>query len=137
MADTVTSQTIYDGPGYAVIQLTSVSDGTGEAAVTKVDPALLAGAPSEVIIERIAWAVAGMAVNILWNATTDVLAFVLPQDTANAIDFRAPPLAGREQGRGLMNSGGAGKDGKIQFTTIGHTAGDAYSITLWLKKHNP
>ena len=37
MADAVTSQTLSDGPKYAVMKFTNISDGTGEDAVTKVD----------------------------------------------------------------------------------------------------
>ena len=37
MADTVASQTIQDGERTAVLRFTSVSDGTGESNVAKVD----------------------------------------------------------------------------------------------------
>ena len=37
MADAVTSQTIQDGDRIAVMKFTNISDGSGEAAVTKVD----------------------------------------------------------------------------------------------------
>lgn len=138
MADVVTSQTIYDGPGYAVIRITSESDGTGESAIDKVDPAALAGAPTEVVIERIEWAVSGMAVKLLWHATTNVLAYVLPSNTSNAIDFRAPTnVPGRAPGDGIHNNAGAGKTGKLKLTTIGPGATSSYSITLWLRKRTP
>ena len=41
MADTVTSQTIQDGERVAVLKFTNESDGTGEAAVKKVDVSAL------------------------------------------------------------------------------------------------
>ena len=41
MADTVTSQTIQDGERKAVLKFTNISDGTGEAAVTKIDVSAL------------------------------------------------------------------------------------------------
>jgi len=37
MADAVTSQTIQDGDRIAVMKFTNISDGSGEAAVAKVD----------------------------------------------------------------------------------------------------
>ena len=42
MADTVTSQTIVDGPRNCIMKFTNVSDGTGESAVAKVDVSALA-----------------------------------------------------------------------------------------------
>ena len=58
MADAVTSQTLADGPRNVVMKFTNVSDGTGEAAVTKVDVSALAGAPSTVKIMKIKCAIA-------------------------------------------------------------------------------
>ena len=45
MADTVTSQTIEDGPRTAIFAFTNVSDGTGESAVTKIDVSSLSKDP--------------------------------------------------------------------------------------------
>ena len=42
MADAVTATTVQDGDRNAVIYCTNTSDGTGEAAVTKVDVSALA-----------------------------------------------------------------------------------------------
>jgi hypothetical protein len=42
MADAVTTTTISDGTHKAVIQLTNLSDSTGESAVTKIDVSSLA-----------------------------------------------------------------------------------------------
>ena len=42
MADAVTTQTLVDGPKFAVLKLTNISDGTGESAVKKVDVSALA-----------------------------------------------------------------------------------------------
>jgi hypothetical protein len=42
MADAVTATTVEDGPRKAVIYCTNTSDGTGEAAVVKVDVSALA-----------------------------------------------------------------------------------------------
>ena len=47
MADTVTSQTIEDGPRTAILAFTNVSDGTGESAVTKIDVSALSSNPAD------------------------------------------------------------------------------------------
>lgn len=126
MADAVTSQTLVDGPRNAVLKFTNVSDGTGESAVLKVDVSALQGAPSSVRIDKIHAATFGMAVNILWDADTDVTCFVVPTDCGGCFDFC--------HFGGLKNNAGTGVTGDIRFTTIGHTAGDTYTIILELSK---
>ena len=65
MADTVSSQTLYDGSKTAVLKFTNISDGTGESAVKKVDVSALNsdsdGNPcTGVAIERLWWQCIGM-----------------------------------------------------------------------------
>jgi hypothetical protein len=65
MADAVSTTTISDGLHRAVIQITNLSDGTGESAVTKVDVSGLSAkadgtACSGVTIERIAHSITGL-----------------------------------------------------------------------------
>lgn len=126
MADAVASQTIVDGAKNAVMKLTNISDGTGESAVLKVDVSALTGAPSRVRILRIHAATAGMGVDILWDATADVLAWHVPADTQMTWDFTCFG--------GLSNNAGSGITGDIMFTTVGHTTGDRYSIVLEMAK---
>lgn len=126
MADAVTSQILVDGTRNVVMKFTNISDGTGESAVTKVDVSALQGAPSAVRIDKIHAATFGMAVNILWDATSDVTAFVVPTDCAGCFDFTGFG--------GLKNNAGSGVTGDIQFTTIGHTSGDTYTIILEMSK---
>lgn len=126
MADAVTSQTLVDGTKNAILKFTNISDGTGESAVAKVTASSLSGAPSEVRIDRIIANTDGMAVNILWDATTDVTAFVVSQGANLDLDFRSFG--------GLKNNAGTGKTGNINFTTIGHSANDVYTIILHLSK---
>ena len=125
-ADTVTSQTLLDGPRNVVMKFTNVSGGDGESAVTKVDVSALTGAPSRVAVERIHYATSGMAVNILWGADTNVPAFLVPTDQSGSFDF--DPFGG------LINNAGTGVTGDIKFTTIGHTANDVYTIILEMRK---
>lgn len=120
MADAVTSQTLLDGGKNIVMKFTNISDGTGEAAVTKVDVSALNAAG--VKINKIHYSTYGMAVRILWDATADVVAWLVPQDSDGTYDFT--PFGG------IQNNAGAGVTGDIQFTTVGHTSGDTYSIIL-------
>ena len=131
MADTVTSQTIQDGVKVAVMKFTNVSDGSGESAVAKVDvSALGSGADGStctgVAIQKIWWQCIGMKVNILFDATSDVLAMQLGENQSGHHDYSSFG--------GLTNNAGSGKTGDIQFTTVGHSSGDTYSIVLELRK---
>lgn len=126
MADAVTSQILVDSERNVVMKFTNVSDGTGEAAALKVDVSTLAGAPAGVKITRIDYDISGMAVNVLWDATTDVPAIVLSTGQFS-LDFGVMG--------GLPNNAGAGVTGDIMFTTIGHTLNDTYSIILHMKKN--
>ena len=131
MADTVASQTIEDGPKYAVIKLTNISDGTGESAVTKVDVSGLASSANGVActgatIQKIWWQCNGMKVSILFDATSDVLAIQLGENQSGYHDYTSFG--------GLTNNAGSGKTGDIKFTTVGHSSGDTYTIILYLKK---
>jgi hypothetical protein len=131
MADAVTSQTLADGPKYAVIKFTNVSDGTGESAVTKVDVSALASSAdgdtcSGVVIERIWWQCIGMKVQILWDATSDQFCIELGENQSGNHDYT---IFG-----GLTNNAGAGKNGDVKFTTVGATAADTYTVILYLRK---
>jgi hypothetical protein len=131
MADTVASQTIDDGPKYAVIKLTNVSDGTGESAVTKVDVSSLASNANGVActgatIQKLWWQCTGMKVSILFDATSDVLAIQLGENQSGYHDYTSFG--------GLTNNAGSGKTGDIKFTTVNASSGDTYTVILYLKK---
>ena len=132
MADTVTSQTIQDGEKVAVLKFTNESDGTGESSVKKVDvSALTTNSAGEsctsVSISRIYWATRGMAVDIEFDATTNVIAILLPADSTGDEYY--------DIFTGIPNNAGSGVTGDIDFTTVGHSSGDAYSIILVLNKN--
>ena len=126
MADAVTSQTILDGSRNAVMKFTNLSDGTGEAAVLKVDVSALSGAPGSVSIKRITYDVSGMVVTLLWDATTDVRIVDLGSNTG-VLDF--------SKFGGIPNTFATGYTGDILLTTTGHTLGDSYTIILELVKN--
>jgi len=132
MADTVTSQTIQDGEKVAVLKFTNESDGTGESSVKKVDvSALTTNSAGEsctsVSISRIYWATRGMGVDIEFDASTNVIAIPLPADSTGDEYY--------DIFTGIPNNAGSGVTGDIDFTTVGHSSGDAYSIILVLNKN--
>jgi len=131
MADAVASQTILDGPTHAVMKFTNVSDNSGEAAVKKVDVSALSTANdgtacTDVNIEQIWWQCTGMAVSILFDASTNVLAIRLGENQSGYHDYRSFG--------GLVNNAGGGKTGDILFTTVGHSSADTYTIVVSMRK---
>jgi len=133
MADVVTSQTIQDGARHVVMSFTNVSDGSGEAAVKKVDVSALEADPvtgsacTGVIIQSVWFSTMGMSVKLLWDATTDVLALHLPADYSDSLDL--------SEFTGLKNNAGSGITGDIMLTTVGHSSGDAYTVILKMTKN--
>lgn len=140
MADAVTTQTLFDDGGHIVVHLTNVSDGTGESAVAKVDISTFVGgaATTRCALEAIAWNCVGMGFNLLWDANTDVLFFTTGNTTSQGfIDYinGNGKQIGTGPGRtGIINNAGTGINGDILLTTAGHSAGDSYVVTLWLRK---
>ena len=132
MADAVTATTVIDGQRTPVIYCTNTSDGTGEAAVTKVDVSDLAALPdgtacTGVRLEKVVFTNVGMGVKLLCHATTDDNAAELPADYSDTLDY--------SDISGLPNvAASSGNTGDIQLTTIGHTSGDTYSIVLYCLK---
>ena len=131
MADTVASQTIIDGQKTVVLKLTNVSDGTGEAAVVKVDVSALTALPNGtactgVVIEKIWWQCIGMKVQLLWDATTNLFCIELGENQSGHHDYT--------DFGGFPNNSGSGKTGDLLFTTVGHTAADTYTVVLYLRK---
>ena len=131
MADAVATQTLFDGSKKVIQKFTNISDGTGESAVKKVDVSALASNSdgtvcTGVVIERIWWQCIGMKVQILWDATTDILCIELGENQSGNHDYTTFG--------GLTNNSGSGKTGDIMFTTVGHTSADTYTIILEMRK---
>ena len=131
MADAVTSQVVFDGTRTAVMKFTNISDGTGETAVLKVDVSALTGFQGQtctgVNIVTLDAMTVGMGVDILWDATTDVICYTIGADQFVSFDFA--------RFGGITNNAGSGKTGDIMFTTVGATAGDRYTIVLEMTKN--
>ena len=69
----------------------------------------------------------GMGVDILWDATTDVICYTIGADQFVSFDFA--------RFGGITNNAGSGKTGDLMFTTVGATAGDRYTIVLEMTKN--
>jgi hypothetical protein len=69
-----------------------------------------------------------MGVDIEFDASTNVLAIPLPADSTGDEYYD-------DRFSGIPNNAGSGVTGDIDFTTVGHSSGDAYSIILVLNKN--
>ena len=126
MANTVTTQTLLDGPRNLVILLTGVLDTSNEARTIKVDVSSYDPAPTKVRVDKIQYSIAGaLQVLLDWDATTDVTFAVLSgQGELEACKFG-----------GLQNNAGAGVTGDIYLTTLGYSAGTvSYTVLLEMTK---
>jgi len=130
MADAVTSQTLVDGTQRAVFKFTNISDGTGESGVVKIDVSALAPFQGEpctgVSLQRVDAMTAGMGLNLLWDATTDVVALTFGEADFISLDF--------SRFGGITNNAGAGKTGDLLFTTVGAASGDRYTVVIEVLK---
>ena len=127
MADVVASQTLFDGERLFIGKFTNISDGTGETAVVKINPSTLSvnafgRACNGVKINKIWSTTHGMEVRILWDATTDLFTWLVPQNTNYLMDFSSFG--------GLQNNAGTGSNGNVLFTTADMSAGDMYTIVI-------
>ena len=128
MADAVSTQVLFESAGEYVAKFTNISDGTGESAVAKVDVSALSPAAAEVDILKIYYATDGMAVRILFDADTDTVGWLVPQNQHGVFNFtKMPPGM-------IRNNSGSGKTGDVLFTTVGHSSGDTYTIILHCRK---
>jgi len=127
MADLVASQKLLDGERLFIGKYTNISDGTGETAVVKIDVTTLAvnaygRACNGVKINKIWASTHGMEVRILWDASTDLFTWVIPQNVTYLMDFSSFG--------GLQNNAGTGVNGNVAFTTSDMTSGDMYTVVL-------
>ena len=132
MADAVTTQTIIDGVKTVVQKFTNISDGSGESAVAKVDVSALAAGPdgqtcTGVSIEKIWWQCIGMKTRLFFDATSDAFIIELGENQSGYHDYSGFG--------GVTNNAGSGKTGDIVFTTVGHSSGDTYTVTLQMRKN--
>ena len=127
MADTVSSQTILDGERLFIGKFTCISDGTGETAVVKIDVSTLTRnafgfACNGIKINKIWGANHGLNVRILFDATADTFAWIIPQNSNYLMDFSSFG--------GIPSNAGAGVTGDVLFTTTDASAGDSYTVVI-------
>ncbi len=128
MADTVTSNVVFKGSRKYAIELTCLSDGTGETNVTKVDISTLTlanGQPcTRTAIEEIAWDVQGFSsVKLSWDHSTD--------DTAMRMSGRGS-VSYAHLGY-LFDPASSGGTGDLLLTSTGAAANATYTITVVLQ----
>ena len=134
MANTITAQTIIDGPRNLVIKTYLVGDGTpaqeSDTILVNVSDFVdsLGATLTRVKIMKIESATAGgWSVQLAWDATTNVPIVNIAGDVS---DFdRDYSSFG-----GLINNAGTGITGDILWTTTGIGANDEGHITLYMKK---
>lgn len=128
MADTVNTTVLESTKRRYIVQLTCVSDGTGETGVVKVDKSALVASnglePRSLIVDHIAWSIQGFtSIRLYWDHTTDDEIDVLASDTS------ASERSYWDVG-GLNDPETAGGTGDIILTSAGASAGDTYSLVL-------
>jgi hypothetical protein len=146
MADTVNIRWVYppnydrapnppDNNGWkrVVIQMTGLSDGTGETAVTKLNISELrttsGSVPTRTAVERIEYNIYGKTVKLEWDRA--------PKELISLLNGAGGPSQGvldwKKQG-GLVDPGKAGDGtGDILLTTTDATSGDSYDITMTVR----
>tara|TARA_S200002703_G_C3610822_1_gene187590 strand:+ start:71 stop:484 length:414 start_codon:yes stop_codon:yes gene_type:complete len=135
MADIVSTTTIADNPREAVFAFHYQYVDTGnESAVTKIDVSSLVKSSSGetctgLKILECWWVIKDMTVQVLADATVDVMILHLSEDQAGYQDFT------KVGGLPASSSYGASPTGDIKFTTTGAgAAGDTYQIVMRLAK---
>lgn len=122
--DVVSTNVIFASKHRYVIQCLSVSDGTGESGVVKIDKSTLTGMngaePTKFAVNKIIANVDGMTVDIYFDRGTDVkIARCYSGYTKR--DF--------SEFKGFVDTGSGGT-GDVILTTTGHTSGDSYDILI-------
>lgn len=128
MADTVSTNVLFNSPNKLVVNIMNRSDGTGESAVVKVDKSAYTGPngaePTELRIDKIEGHTSGMIAYLYADHTTDVDIAVL----------QGPFEHKKFEVVGGLHTAGAGGTGDITLTTVGHTTGDSYDLTIHMTK---
>jgi len=131
MANSFTTQILEEGPRNVSIKLVGVLDtsnlsSTAALAMSSINQGGLGPTPEQVKIDHIEYVVGSqLTVQLLWDATTDVVAVPL---VGSGLSFL------RDLG-GLTNNAGTGKTGTINILTTGYTSGtQTFLIILRLVK---
>ena len=136
MTDAVTTQILENGPRWWAYAFTNLSDGTGESGVVNVDGSsagplgVVVGGQtfyptSHIKIREIEYDVKGMALEIIWDATSSQNALVLGGFGRINYDKFGGLAAVGSTGTILT-----GATGKIKFTTLGAMANSGYTVVI-------
>lgn len=121
-----TSQIIFDGEKRFIGKYTNVAEDGNAVTITIDAPALAKNsfgyACDGLTISKIWAQTQGMGVDIIWDASTDLLCATIPENQFYKMDYSCFG--------GIPNNGGAGSTGKIYLTTVSPTAGDRFTIIL-------
>jgi hypothetical protein len=131
MANSVQIQTLVDSERNLVVKLVGLLDTSNVSLATLIDPALLASVnstglnsqkPTKVAIKKVTYDVEdGLAVNLYWDATTDVPIW----------RFVGRGFVMGEQVGFLQNNAGAGVNGKVLYDTDGYSSGSlSFSLLI-------
>lgn len=128
MADTVTSNVVFQGVRRYAINLTGISDGTGETNVVKVDISTLTLADGQTVcgrcfLEEAEWDVQGFTyIKITWDRTSDQTALIC--SGRGNVSWKH---------LGYLQDKGTGDTGDVLLSSVGATNGATYDITLVLQ----
>lgn len=112
-APTLSTQTLLDDAKRTVIKIVIPNGGDADASdVNIVDVSALSGTPATVAIEKVEFSIYNMAINLEWDATTDVSSLIL--SGTGSFDFR--------KGSVLTNNAGTGVTGDIFLSTINYSS---------------
>lgn len=126
MANSITTQTLQDGPKNLIVHLHIDGDGSGEETDTViVDASTYSPAFTKASLLRVWGSLNGFNAHLSWDATTNTDLLAVPDYEFNADFFSFA---------GIVNDAGAGRTGDILLTTVGLGASDHGAIILWLKK---
>lgn len=124
MADYAKVIKLRDTLDQAAYLLCNASDGSGEAAVQKIDISAIAMNALRVRIKKLKWSCDGMEAEILFDHNTDDTAIICAGNGQMDEVSEAP----------IFDPASAGGTGDILITTKGATAGDGYTIYIEIAK---
>lgn len=125
MANVLSAQVLVDGVHNYVLKYSGILDTADLSAVTLVGVSGLSGAPTRVTIEKVEYSISdGLEVDLLWDATADVLCMALTGQGE---------ICGKAFG-GFADNGGSGVTGDILITTAGFATRDSFTLVLQGRK---
>lgn len=133
MANSVSVQKLVDGPRNVVIKITGILDTADVTATSLVDLTTLSAVdiagttPTRLIVDKISYNVESpLAVNLAWDATTDVI-FASLVNSGDDLKFK--------KFGGLYNTEASGVTGAIMYSTSGYTSGSlSFNVILEMRK---